>query len=202
MSDEPTITTLHSVASTLNRMMIDRGYTMQEQLDTYTIIYNNEENTIATVILIPENPDSQDGIDPFKQIVKMMEVNDVHHTVIASYRGFTPQVVPSRENIREKNYIEVFKYHEIMSPVVDHVSVPLHEKINDEERADLLLKLGIREGTEQYILPNIKIWDPVVRYYDFNVGDILRITRRLDEPYYRIVTMGQVYSVKKLKSKD
>ncbi len=55
----------------------------------------------------------------------------------------------------------------------DHILVPKHEILSDEEKEELLKILGIRP--EQ--LPKIRVDDPIAKEIGAKVGDIIRIIR-------------------------
>ncbi|MBI4014336.1 MAG: DNA-directed RNA polymerase subunit H [Candidatus Aenigmarchaeota archaeon] len=64
--------------------------------------------------------------------------------------------------------------------------VPKHEIINDEEKAEILLKLNATLAN----LPHIEQEDPVAKKMGAKKGDVLKITRVFDgEPlyFYRVV---------------
>jgi DNA-directed RNA polymerase subunit H len=63
---------------------------------------------------------------------------------------------------------------EVRFNVLNHVNVPLHEVLSDEEAAELLERYGIVR--EQ--LPKIKNNDPAAKVIGAQPGNIIRITRR------------------------
>ncbi|MHB8632676.1 MAG: DNA-directed RNA polymerase subunit H [Thermoplasmatota archaeon] len=63
---------------------------------------------------------------------------------------------------------------EVRFNVLNHVNVPLHEVLSDEEASALLGTYGIVR--EQ--LPKIKNTDPAAKVIGAQAGNILRITRR------------------------
>jgi DNA-directed RNA polymerase subunit H (RpoH/RPB5) len=177
------------IRSTIHRMLTDRGYERQQQSSLLPELYERGSDRIMVTILVPEDQQKQDGIEVFKDIVAQMVKSLVHHAVVATLNGFTHHVGPFLEDIKDFNHIEVFRFHELISPVVDHQTVPLHVKIDEEEKEDLYLKLGISKENERFILPIMKYTDPVARYYRYDVGDVIRIHRaNTGDIYYRIVS--------------
>ncbi len=71
--------------------------------------------------------------------------------------------------------------------VMEHIYVPKHETLNEEEAKMLLEKIHARP--EQ--LPHIHITDPVIRELGAKPGDIVKITRKSETAgetaYYRYV---------------
>ncbi|MGQ4833116.1 MAG: DNA-directed RNA polymerase subunit H [Candidatus Asgardarchaeia archaeon] len=74
-----------------------------------------------------------------------------------------------------------------LAPILNHIYVPLHEIMSEEEVKELIDKLGIKP----YQLPWIKANDPIVKAIGARPGDVVRITR--ESPlagktyYYRYV---------------
>ncbi|MDJ0270571.1 MAG: DNA-directed RNA polymerase subunit H [Aigarchaeota archaeon] len=71
--------------------------------------------------------------------------------------------------------------------MLQHSLVPKHEILSEEEKKQLLERLGI---TPQQ-LPYILITDPVVKLLGAKLGDIIKITRESETAgeaiYYRVV---------------
>lgn len=82
---------------------------------------------------------------------------------------------------------EVEKEKIVGFKVTEHIYVPKHEILSDEEAEELLKRLHAKP--EQ--LPYIHISDPVVRELGAKPGQILKITRRSETAgesiYYRYV---------------
>ena len=85
---------------------------------------------------------------------------------------------------------EVFTEDELMINLVDHVAVPKHEILSDED-AKLMMADYILKKRE---LPKIFINDPVSKYFNAKLGQIFRIIRPSElageSVYYRIVIKG------------
>jgi len=71
-----------------------------------------------------------------------------------------------------------------------HLLVPVHKKISEKEKAELLKKYNITAMG----LPKILINDPAIAGLDAKEGDVIKITRKShtagEAAYYRGVTSG------------
>jgi len=71
--------------------------------------------------------------------------------------------------------------------IFDHVLVPEHRVLSEEEKGELLKKYNIKPSQ----LPQIKTSDPAVQALDAKPGDIIEIKRKSPTAgvyyYYRIV---------------
>ena len=73
--------------------------------------------------------------------------------------------------------LTLFTYKNLMFNIVDHEFVPHHESLTAAEKIKLLSDFMIKDYNK---LPLISKFDPVCRYYNFKIGDVLRITRPSD----------------------
>ena len=73
--------------------------------------------------------------------------------------------------------LTLFTYKNLMFNIVDHEFVPHHECLTAAEKIKLLSDFMIKDYNK---LPLISKFDPVCRYYNFKIGDVLRITRPSD----------------------
>ena len=84
--------------------------------------------------------------------------------------------------------VSVFCTRQVRENITRHALVPRHIRCSDEEVQAVLARHHLDSVME---LPFIPDQDPVVRYYDFPIGAVLRIERRNGEqeaqPYYRTV---------------
>jgi len=74
------------------------------------------------------------------------------------------------------------KEGEIQKKVV-HFLVPEHEIVKDDEVDKFLKKLAVTK--EQ--LPRIRLYDPAIQHLNAKEGDLIRIHRKDETDYYRIV---------------
>ena len=85
-----------------------------------------------------------------------------------------------------------FWEHELMINIIENNYIPRHEVLNDEERIDFIKSYQITRDK----LPKLYIYDPISRYYNMKIGDIVRIYRPSPISgiaiYYRVVVDSPV----------
>jgi DNA-directed RNA polymerase I, II, and III subunit RPABC1 len=96
----------------------------------------------------------------------------IRHYILIIEAPFTPKV---RDEIAT-NYpylrIEVFMFEEMLFNPTIHYLVPQHEVLTPDEVQELASHIDLSK------IPWISVEDPIVRYYGYKVGDVLRIHRR------------------------
>tara|TARA_B110000046_G_scaffold12059_2_gene11980 strand:+ start:342 stop:833 length:492 start_codon:yes stop_codon:yes gene_type:complete len=96
----------------------------------------------------------------------------------------------TRREIQEKRYnVDTFVTSDLVVNVSRHAYTPRIRKLSTEEATSLFHSLGTADGS---CLPRMLRADPVCRYYDFQKGDVVHISRvsgyqELGD-YYRMVT--------------
>ena len=75
--------------------------------------------------------------------------------------------------------IEIFSFNNLYINLIDHVLVPKHELLSEKYEVMIKEKFNNR-------LPLIKKTDPICKYYNCKVGQVLKIYRK-QEIYYRMV---------------
>ncbi len=73
----------------------------------------------------------------------------------------------------------------------DHMFVPKHMLLSEEEENELLVKYNISKKQ----LPCILVTDPAIKRLNPKIGDIIKIIRNSqtspNSPYYRVVISGK-----------
>lgn len=82
-----------------------------------------------------------------------------------------------------REYSKVFFVDELIADPIGNRMVPKHELCSEDTVAELLHKHSITIDT----LPKILVRDPIVRWYGWEVGDVIKVIRPNGELYYRIV---------------
>ena len=78
---------------------------------------------------------------------------------------------------------QVFTEDELVFNPTEHVSVPKHTKLSTKEANSIFKEMGVTRAT----LPIINLNDPISRYYNYEIGDVIEIER--DDNY--LTTLAQ-----------
>jgi DNA-directed RNA polymerase I, II, and III subunit RPABC1 len=118
------------------------------------------------------------GIKPIRAYkIEMTEYN-IHNAIVVVKNGITPYVKTNMQiEIKEPYNIEIFMENELLIDKTEHILVPKHEVLSQEERREFLDMYKMSNA--QKIPPILKILssDPIARYYGVKTGDIFRISR-------------------------
>lgn len=151
----------------IDEMMNDRNYRLKNPDE---IIYENDkEHQIKIILCIG----SKVNIDVMKKYIYELDGLKIYHAIIVYDKTITSSAKKIIEQI-VKFYFEVFFIDELQYNITKHILYSKHEKIT--------FKNNITKK-----LPVIFKTDPVCRYFNFQKGDIIKITRKNDMIIYRIV---------------
>lgn len=193
--DESFLYTFGLVKVNTLSMMRSRGYTVrsaksafEEMFDIYTKAkktncslakaatesFSAIDKPPICVVFVDRN------VDPLKRKDKMVSTDQIKAT-LQDYPGPKILVVPFKLSPQAKKEIlpyahQVFTFDNLVVDIPTHCLYVSHE----------LLKKDSDEYTDAEFLPKISIMDPVVRWFNFPMGSVLRINRS-DCPVYRVV---------------
>lgn len=88
--------------------------------------------------------------------------------------------------IQPQNYSKVFFIDELIAYPVGNCLVPTQEVCDDDMVTNLLQEYSILLDA----LPQMLLRDPIVRWYGWKIGDVIKITRANGEIYHRIIVAG------------
>jgi len=114
-------------------------------------------------------------------IVEYLETNGATQLILVVHKEITTAVNDVMENI--PNNPQLFYERELMYNVSRHQYVPKHSCLSLDEKEKILKQYSVTDSQ----LPAIHVNDPVSRYYNFLVGDVIKI-ERTNGVYYRVVT--------------
>jgi DNA-directed RNA polymerases I, II, and III subunit RPABC1 len=121
---------------------------------------------------------SKFNVNRVQEYIAFMNELDIHHGVIVYKDNVTPmakKIVDSSQDIM----IELFMEEELQYNITKHRLVPKHERLSDEEAINFKTRFGLN-------FPTLLRSDPISRFYGYNKGDVIKITRN-DSIIYRIV---------------
>jgi DNA-directed RNA polymerase I, II, and III subunit RPABC1 len=70
--------------------------------------------------------------------------------------------------------IELFEHREVMINITEHDLVPKHEPMAADDKRQLLEHYCVKDSQ----LPQMKVSDPVARYFGVDAGTVMKITRK------------------------
>jgi DNA-directed RNA polymerase I, II, and III subunit RPABC1 len=173
---------MNKVYNTCLELLSERGYEILDRDDERILgfrinKFTNEEEQIC-VFLSVTNKFNVESIQEYIYMLKQMEIE---HCIIVHKENATPVAKKIVEDSKELT-IELFNEDELQCNITKHYLVPKHE---------LVYKKGTKGCTEfkakygdKY--PVILKSDPVARFYGYERGDIIQITRKNGFVMFRI----------------
>ena len=176
---------------TLNKMMEDRGYIVEESQKELTFsdwVKNNNNRTTLNGIFYKKDQNNPDIIIRlyFEYLEGLkISANDISlfFTNMKDAKADTGIIIISgtltsqaKQKMADINYelqIECFNISELMVNITEHSYVPKHILLNDEEKSQLLKRYKIKENQ----LPKILTSDPIARYLGLRRGNVVKIIR-------------------------
>merc|ERR1712216_856991 len=175
-------TRLFRIRKTIGKMLNARGYMVgQAELDlgkdparaNLTMQFPRRDDPADSIFVF--FPDEEKvGVKTIKEYAKRMKDESVFRAIIVVQQSLTPFAKQSLlECQAQKFFIEQFQETELLVNITDHVLVPEHIMLNDEQKKTLLDRYKVKETQ----LPRIQMHDPVARYFGMRRGQVVRIIR-------------------------
>ncbi|KAL7747275.1 DNA-directed RNA polymerases II 24 kDa polypeptide (RNA polymerase II subunit 5) [Sorochytrium milnesiophthora] len=174
--------TRYAPSGTVNR--VDLTFTQVKQ--------NGSGDTI--MVFFPE--DRSVGVKPIKSYCEKMLSLSIPRGIIVYQHAMTPSAKKARlfglffftyiarelltalkeqiiTQVSEKYNLEAFAENELLVNITQHVLVPKHELLTDEQKTMLLQRYRLKPTQ----LPRIMSDDPVARYFGLKRGQVVKIIR-------------------------
>lgn len=192
LQQNSSLKTFERIITTVNEMFVDRGYELLPksswskkflQFEDLKVIGKIDDKMLiftffATDVKVP--------VRKIREYVQFMKENQVTHAIIVHAHQITPG---AKSELVQYN-IQTFQAKELFYNITRHALVPHHEKVkSDHDVQEIMKRYHIQSKTE---FPIYYISDPVVKYYGWTPGTVVKIKRvlgGLKEPeiYYRMI---------------
>lgn len=163
------------VKKTVSEMMIDRGHQIIDRQDDYFLIKKTDDSEIVVFFSFFEKLNTS----ILKEYIKEIEKNKINHMIIIYKDKVTSSVNKIIDNIFHLN-IELFSFSDLLFNITKHRLYRPHILLTTSEKIKFIKKYGKQ-------IPKILLDDPIVKYFNFKSGDILKIIRKNNFISYRIV---------------
>jgi DNA-directed RNA polymerase subunit H (RpoH/RPB5) len=202
---------LNVVKSTIIKMFKNRGFINEENVEKYTKKIISEENDDLEYILTVDRESNYNTTIKNKKVYikifdyKISSINKISPIgeFITKYNNEYKFIIV--ENINQKSdkiissydtICEIFKISELMINIVDHIFVPKHIVLTEEEGTAVLVAYCAKKKD----MPLLLTTDPISRYYNMKPGEICKIIRpsvmTCEAPFYRIVVKSKIMKAK------
>ena len=159
-------------------LLHQRGYEIIDQTDEQIIgLKKGGKQIVAFIANTPKF-----NVEKMQEYISTMKKIDILHSIIVYKDNATPV---AKKVIEESNdmTIELFQEDELQYNITKHYLVPKHE---------LAFEKGTKkckEFREKYSdkFPILLKTDAITRFYGYNKGDIIKVTRKGGNVMYRIV---------------
>ena len=179
---------LYRVWKTLNKMMEDRGYIIEENYSQISyqdwLLKNNNKSSLNGIFYkkVGENIvrlyfEYLEGLkliaNDIGSFFSKMKDAKADSGIIVISGILSSQAKQKLADINIELQVECFNISELMVNITEHTYVPKHILLTAEQKKELLKRYRIKENQLPKILRN----DPVAKYLGLKRGDVVKIIR-------------------------
>mmetsp|Transcript_25022 Transcript_25022/g.64590 ORF Transcript_25022/g.64590 Transcript_25022/m.64590 type:complete len:208 (+) Transcript_25022:70-693(+) len=185
------LTRMFRVRRTVNEMLKDRDYlvgneelglTREQFVDEFQKHGSRDQLTIMAMkkddptqgifVFFPE--DAKVGIKPIRKYCEKMQEQGINRAILVVQDAMTSHAKQAlKETVTLGLHMEHFQEAELLVNITQHVLVPKHQVMSDDEKRELLRRYKLKDSQ----LPRIQQHDPVARYYGMTRGQVVKIIR-------------------------
>lgn len=163
---------MDTAIKTVTEMITQRGYKIQDTDEEKIIGVNSNDEKIVVF----KNNVIKFNIDLVKEYISILSKMGIKHCIIIYTYCVTPLTKKLVENSVDIK-IELFTCEELQYNITKHRLVPKHTRIQPKEAESFKKKYGLK-------FKAILITDPVTRFYNYKIGDVIQVTRVNNEGTY------------------
>ena len=165
------------ITQTLKEMLTQREYKIESETEDFIIAVKPDDQKVCAFLNIAV----QFGVKSVGVHIGLLTKMGITHGIIV-YTKMTPAVNKLLINTTElKMTIEAFQDKDVRYNLTKHSLVPEHTRVPDAEAK--ILKKQYMGGK----FPTIKITDPIVKFFAFKRGSIIKVVRKSGFVAYRVV---------------
>ena len=202
---------LNDIKKNIIIMFKNRGLIKEENVDKYVKkLISDENDDMEYIINLDFESNYNTTIKNKKVFIKMLDykISSVNKNspigeFLSKYHDEYKYIIVENINQKSEKIIshyktacEIFKTAELKINIVDHILVPKHIVLTQEESKFVLETYNAKKKD----MPLISSTDPIARYYNMKADDICKIERAsvmtCITPFYRIVVKSKVLKAK------
>ena len=202
---------LDLVKTNVVKMFVQRGFINNENIEKrtkklidihsedneYTLELDNATNVNSTIlnkkIIIKILNYKISSVNKSSEIAEFITKynNDYKFIIVEAINSKSEKILLSYQTD-----FEIFKFTELMICIVEHILVPKHMILSQDETNQVLQEYCARKRDMPFIMSN----DPVAKFYNMKPGEICKIIRpsvlTCNVPFYRIVIKTNIMRAK------
>ena len=147
-------------------MLQQRGYKITEKEDVTRILATKSDGK-PMIVFFTDVP--KFNVKNVQQCIADMNDINIFHSIIVykdCVTSFTRKAITKSIEMK----IELFAAEDLRYNITKHRLQPIFEKLSSEEAGIFKKKFGVKFGT-------MRSDDPISRFYDYQRGDVIRVTR-------------------------
>ena len=147
-------------------MLMQRGYSIEENTDEIIIAFNSKGKKILCFFV--KSPKFTTAY--LTAYITIMNEKEISHSIIVYKEGVTPATKKTIDQLEEK-HIELFAEEDLQYNITKHVLQPKFHCLTPQQSNAFKKQYGTKFATMKYD-------DPIARFYDYQKGSVIRITRK------------------------